>query len=197
MRRLLTALFPLALTPLAACSTSRAPTAAAPARPWAYGVELQGYPAGGIAMAQAWRRAGPGALHLRAGANVTERSDFGEHDDESGAGAGLGVGYRQRLGPQPRSGSGGWSVGARLDLWRLKIDWRDDPSPAAPSGRAGDTDIWVLQPALEAGYAWTLGRDRLELMLGVGAEINVATSGEDVGEGAIGLIGLTYLFGTD
>jgi len=76
-----------------------------------------------------------------------------------------------------------------VDLWFLDIDWKDDPN------LSGSTDVVVLQPTVEGGYAWWLGPGRLELLAAVGAEINVDEDGEDVGDGAIGLIGFTYLLG--
>ena len=127
------------------------------------------------------------AVYVRAAANLTERSDFGEHDDESGSGFGVGVGWRRAM--STTLDDDGWMIGARVDVWSLEIDWEDDPN------REGTTDIIVLQPTVEGGYGWSFERgDRIELMIGVGAEINVDTDGEDVGEGAIGLLGLTWLF---
>ena len=51
----------------------------------------------------------------------------------------------------------------------------------------------MLQPAIEGGYGWNVGSGRVELTATVGAEINIHTNGEDVGEGAIGLLGVTYM----
>jgi hypothetical protein len=74
-----------------------------------------------------------------------------------------------------------------MDVWDLIIDWKDP-------GRMGSTETLVLQPTAEVGYGWnTAGVGRIELGLGLGAEINVDTDGEDVGEGAIFLIAVTWL----
>jgi hypothetical protein len=163
-----------------------------PADRWSVGVDVQAYPAGAIVAVETRRPVSErGELGLRAGYNSTERGDFGEHDDEDGGGPGVGFGYRHLFAPR---GTDGWLTGARVDLWYLDIDWEDDPSGAAPAGREGSTDVLVLQPMAELGYAWWLGRGRIELLLAVGAEINVDTDGEDVGEGAIALLGFTYLF---
>ena len=55
----------------------------------------------------------------------------------------------------------------------------------------------VLQPTIEGGYGFrTPGSPwRVDATLSVGAEINVETSGEDVGEGAIVLLGVTATYG--
>jgi hypothetical protein len=180
---------------LCAACASTAPAlkpAAARHERWAFGVDVQAYPAGAIVAVETRRPVSErGELGLRAGYNLTQRGDFGEHDDEDGGGPGVGVGYRHLFAPR---GTDGWLTGARVDLWSLDIDWEDDPSGSAPAGREGSTDVLVLQPTAELGYGWWLGRGRVELVLAVGAEINVDTDGEDVGEGAIALLGFTYLF---
>ena len=156
-----------------------------------YGVEVQAYPAGVI----------PGlhvqlpqdelsAITLRAAHNFSDREDYGEFDDEEGGGFGGGVGYRRYLEP----GREGWLWGGRVDVWALEIDWEDQGG--TPMATSGTTDIVVLQPTVEGGYGFRLSEGlRLEATLGLGAEINVDTDGEDVGEGAILLLGLTLLAG--
>ena len=90
--------------------------------------------------------------------------------------------------PLPR-----WALGAvsgtAQDVWDLEIDW-EDPGPVT-----GSTDVIVVQPTAEVGYGFRLGEDgwRVELTFGLGAEINVDTDGDDVGEGAIALLGVTLL----
>lgn len=166
------------LFPLAACSTA----------PAAIGVEFQAYPAGIIPGVHIQAPLDEyGSLTLRAAANITDRQDFGDHENEEGEGFGGGVGYRRYLKP----GREGWLFGGRIDLWSLEIDW-EDPGPVT-----GTTDVIVLQPTAEVGYGFQLGEGgwRLELTLGVGAEINVDTDGDDVGEGAIALLGFTLLNG--
>lgn len=154
----------------------------------ALGLEVQGYPAGVIAGVHLQRQLGErDALTFRLAWNETDRRDFGEHDDETGGGFGGGVGYRRWLAPDRE----GWMWGGRLDLWDLEIDWVDDP----PSAAKGRTDVLVLQPTIEGGYSWNLGDSawRCDLVAGFGFEINVDTNGEDVGEGAIGLLGVTLV----
>jgi len=195
--------FALCAALLAACSAPRPSAQPSPVRaaqydpnyggagadglgPLQLGLEVQAYPAGVIPGVHArWALDRSSALTARVAANITDRGDFGEFEDESGEGFGAGVGYRRAL--EGSLASDGWLWGARVDLWSLEIDWEDP-------GRSGTTDILVLQPTVEFGYGWALGSGgRLELVAGAGAEINVDTDGEDVGEGAIGLLGLTWI----
>ena len=173
-----------------ACSTvgtSTPGSAQASERPLSFGVAAQVYPAGVIVTGHArHKRSEEDALFLRAGYNFTDRQDFGEHDNEEGDGPGFGFGWRHYYSP---GADQGWLSGARLDLFFLEIDWVDDP----PTPGSGATDIVVLQPAIEGGYGWNVGSGRVELTATVGAEINIHTNGEDVGEGAIGLLGVTYM----
>ncbi|QDU65013.1 hypothetical protein [Engelhardtia mirabilis] len=152
------------------------------------GVEMQVYPAGVIAGLHTQylldeRR----ALTFRIAANVADRNDYGKQDDEQGGGWGVGAGYRSYFGPRRE----GWLWGARADLWTLEIDWTDDPG--LPGEQSGSTDVLVFQPTIEAGYGWDLGDWRLELLAGFGFEINVVEHGRDVGEGPIGLLGVTLV----
>ncbi len=155
----------------------------------ANGLELQAYPAGVVAAFHHQHTFGNHEVGtVRVGWNLTERGDFGEHDDEDGGGPGFGVGWRhyQELGGE------GWYWGGRVDLWSMEINWRDKPN------RRGESEILVLQPTVEGGYRFRLGASpwMLDLGLAVGAEINVDTDGEDVGEGAILLLGASFLRGS-
>ena len=177
----------LALVLTSCHSTSESPS------DWSFGGELQAYPAGVIAAVHAQKPINEqDAWTFRAGYNATDRHDWGEHDDETGGGPGLGVGWRRSLAP---AGENGWVIGGRIDLWQLDIDWEDDPDGANPGGREGSTDVLVVQPTIEAGYVWHLEGSRLTLGAAFGAEINADTDGEDVGEGAIFLVGATWLIG--
>ncbi len=163
-----------------------APNFLAAQRPFGAGLEVQGYPAGGIFTAQL--EAGRGArwaLLVSGGVNLTDRGDFGEHDDEEGEGGGGGIALRYH----PRGSGRGWFVGARADLWRLSIDWTDP-------GRSGNTKVTVLQPTGLAGYRFPVGGGMvLDVSAALGAEINVRTNGEDVGDGAIVLLGVALRSG--
>ena len=152
------------------------------------GLDTQAYPAGVITTARVdWSQGDSRSISLHAGYNATKRDDFGEHDDESGGGPGLGVSLRKYWGEN----HAGWFAGGRVDLWFLEIDWEDGPAST------GQTDAVVLQPTALGGYRWKLGNSpwHLDLYGAGGAEINVSTSGEDVGEGAIGLVGLALTYG--
>lgn len=181
---------PLRSVPLGLALCALGAACAGTSRPAWLGAETQVYPAGVIPGVQArWETGTRSESYVRLAANLTDRRDFGEHDDERGGGGGLGVGWRRYV----EASRSGWLYGARLDVWRLEIDWRD--APGQPSETSGESRIWVAQPSLETGYGWRLSEAlRLELALGVGAEVNVSTDGEDVGQGAILLLGVTLLF---
>lgn len=149
-------------------------------------VEAQVYPAGGILVGGA--RLGP--LDVHAGWNLTRRGDFGEHDNERGGGPGLGASVWRR-------GIAGLRAGLRLDVWYLDIDWWDRvpggiTGPQVASRRSGSTQITVVQPTLRLRF--DLPGAPLGLTAAVGAEFNVTTDGEDVGDGVIGLVGLRWAF---
>ncbi|GAB5519615.1 MAG: hypothetical protein RhofKO_18660 [Rhodothermales bacterium] len=124
---------------------------------------------------------------LNIGYNRARRQDFGEHDDERGDGLGLRMSGHYRFRPD----GGSVVTGVDVDVWWLTIDWVDlPPTPTGPA-RAGQTDITVLQPTASLGYEWTFAqRLRVGLHVALGAEINVRTEGEAVGQGAILLGGL-------
>ncbi|MDP3857495.1 MAG: hypothetical protein Q8Q73_07020 [Stagnimonas sp.] len=142
--------------------------------------ELRLYPVGKIVSAGlSWRfdaqtEWGASVLYNRA-----RRGDAGRHEDESGDGFGLGVELSRFWKPAPQ----GWFYGARAELFALDIDWRDP-------GRDGDSSITVIQPTLRLGYRTRPFFRSLSAAVAAnaGVEINVATRGEKVGEGAIGLL---------
>lgn len=178
LRPLLSALLPLLM--LSACSGT-----AVHNEGLRTGLEMQAYPVGFLPGIQLRHQVGElDAVFFRLGANFTDRADFGEHASEKGTGFGLGMGWRHMLTGDVQTP--GWLWGARVDMWDLEIDWQDPDD-------SGTTQVLVVQPTVEVGYGWILeGGGRLEFMLGAGAEINFDTDGEDVGEGAIGLLGLTW-----
>lgn len=181
----------LAILLLTASTLAADPAHAEPSsRSARVGLELQAYPAGlvpGIRWEQPVRD--DWALALRLGWNLTDRRDWGEHDDESGDGPGGGVAVLRRFEAWGRS----WRAGARVDTWWLEIDWRDDATSTLDT-REGRTEIVVVQPTVVLGLevgsssAWTA-----EVTAALGQEINVDTAGEEVGEGPIGLVGITIM----
>jgi hypothetical protein len=154
----------------------------------AIGWEAQLYPAGYIlglrydhSIGDQW------TANLRLGYNFARRRDLGEHDNEEGGGMGGGLGVRYFFKPQYQ----GLFLGLRMDLWKMDIDWRTD-GPPGPS-IIGNTEITVLQPLAEGGYAFTLADGNWVVVpkISLGYEINIKSEGEDVGEGAISLIGVS------
>jgi hypothetical protein len=171
------------------------PPGGGPARV-ALGGEVQLYPAGVIGGLHARTIVGPGEfVTARLAANVTDRRDWGERDDEEGGGWGGGLGYRQyfdhKIDGESNSGAG-FLWGARFDVWDLEIDWIDQPGQ--PGETRGSTDVIVFQPTAEIGYGFDLSSGwRGEVVLGAGFEINVDEEGRDVGDGPILLIGVTLV----
>ena len=166
--------------PILLLACALASTAAMAAEPYA---ELRAYPAGGIASIGAlFPYDRQTELGIAVAYNRAERGDAGEHDHESGDGFGIGIEARRFHS----ASASGWFYGVRAELFQLDIDWRDD------TGARGHSDITVLQPTARLGYRFALPGSglKLELAGGLGAEINLATEGEKVGEGAIGLIGI-------
>ena len=150
-------------------------------------IEFQVYPTGLIPGIKFEIPLGPqDALQLRLGYNHVRHGDAGVHEDERGGGIGGSPGYRHYF----EAGRKGWFLGARVDIWANDVDWKDNIDQA--NEVSGNTDIIVLQPTAEGGYLFELGESGWTLApsLAFGAEINVRTEGEEVGQGAILLIGI-------
>ncbi len=131
-------------------------------------------------------------LTSRIGYNFTDRRDWGEHENEEGGGPGFSLGIEKRSFL-----ASNLSVNLRADLWFMDIDWRDPASGSALCGalpcpyETGTTEITVFQPTIGLGYQLPIpGKLGIKPSLSFGYEINVETKGEDVGEGAILLLGL-------
>ncbi|GEM_PF-370526 len=152
------------------------------------GFGIQIYPAGTIYnIKSAWAVSAKGELIGKLGYNIAQRENFGEHDSEEGNGPGFTLAYKRYL----RTGFKGWYAEGRMGMWFLDIDWRDN-NPAA----SGNTDISVLQPTLGIGYDFPLKNERIKLglLVAFGYEVNIVTSGEEVGQGGISLIGLSFMY---
>lgn len=156
-----------------------------------FGVSFQLYPAGFIPTLNFEHAVDENtSLLFRAGANFTDRKDFSDVNlSEEGDGFGGTVGLRKHF----PSGSGKFVAGLNLDIWSMNIDWTDIGPADGPI--SGSTYILVLQPWLEGGYflPFKSSNSQIGLTLGFGREINVITSGEEVGQGFIGSISLQYL----
>lgn len=156
------------------------------------GLEAQQYPTGyllGIRAERGW--ANKHSLSIRLGYNGFDHQNFGVHDGEAGGGFGGTLGYRYYF----RAGHTGLFLGLRTDVWRNKIDWKDYVGDFRGNFIKGQSRIVVLQPTAIAGYLFLL-KDHwiINPTLAFGAEINVKTEGEPVGEGAIFLWGLNLSY---
>ncbi len=145
------------------------------------GFEAQVYPSGGIFTARGAIRLSDNDMLLGyVGYNLAERGSNGKHANEEGGGPGVGAAWRHYFGDY-RSG---WHLGIRTDVWFLGIDWTDPND-------SGRTDIVILQPTAQGGYTFLMGGDWvIDVGASIGAEVNVSTDGDEVGEGAIVLLGL-------
>ena len=149
-----------------------------------FGIELQGYPAGIIIGSTLDIEINEQSFFSgKLAYNFIRRSDFGEHEDERGNGYGITMGYYNYLIPSAEK----LIFGIRSDLWITQIDWQDNIDNLSTTG--GETDITVLQPTLYLGYKLT---NHWTIHVALGQEINISTRGEDVGEGAILLVGINY-----
>lgn len=103
--------------------------------------ELRLYPVGQIASTgltwqlNAQTEWGASVLYNRA-----RRGDAGRHQNESGDGFGIGAELSRFWRREPQ----GWFYGARAELFRLDIEWRDP-------GLTGDSSVNVIQPTLRLG----------------------------------------------
>jgi hypothetical protein len=129
------------------------------------------------------------AILLRAGVNITDRKDFSEYNDkETGGGFGASIGYRYYFPLK----TGKFFTGLNTDIWNMWINWENEFIP--PNKTNGQTYTLVFQPWLEAGYEYHLKKSNLSIGLstGFGREINVITSGKDVGQGWMNSILLNF-----
>ena len=121
------------------------------------------------------------ALLLRAGYNSSKWKATGKHDNEEGNGPGASLGYRYYFLVRPH----GFFLGARADVWRLTIDWRQGAT-------TGKSKIWTLQPTAEIGYM-ILINDMFFISPTIcgGVQTNIKTDGQEVGDGFIPQFGLS------
>jgi hypothetical protein len=128
-------------------------------------------------------------VHIHAGYNQTWRRDWGRHDDERGGGPGIGLAFHHFVGDDESP----FFIGARVDGWLLRIRYREDDIPTNAVLLDGDrSDAVVLVPTVRAGWLAISGRVNLDFTVSFGRELNVATRGEEVGEGAILLLGAGF-----
>ncbi|MBK8609161.1 MAG: hypothetical protein IPL84_04250 [Chitinophagaceae bacterium] len=156
------------------------------------GADVKWYPAGWIlGPSVAYLVSPKQVVSVGIGINLANRKDFsGLNDDEKGTGFGGHVGYRFLFNPTKSS----FFLGARVDLWGLQMDWKD--KVGTPQASNGTTRITVFQPTAEIGYWLKLKDNKWNLLFsgGGGAEINVKTSGKEVGQGGIWLLGVSAFY---
>jgi len=122
------------------------------------------------------------SLFLRAGANFANRKDFSLYNDnERGIGFGGSLGYRKHI----NLNKGRIMAGINTDLWNMWINWKNNIGE--PNQTQGRTYTLVLQPWLESGYfIWAKNSlFQVGVTAGFGREINIITTGKDVGQGWI------------
>jgi len=156
------------------------------------GIEVQQYPTGFLLGLRSEIGLAPHhALDLRVGYNLLDHQSFGVHENEEGGGFGFTIGYRYYF----KTENLGWFLGVRSDLWFNKVEWQDNID--TPMAVNGTSDIIVFQPTAIAGYRFLINEKFvLTPTLAIGGEINIKTTGAEVGQGAIFLWGINvaYLF---
>lgn len=153
-----------------------------------FGAEFQAYPAGQMYGLRGEYYFSPKAeVNLRVGYNRAFRYDFsGLNDNEQGGGWGVTPGFRYHFFRKKNSS---FFAGIRCDIWQLSIDWIDENNVP----REGNTKITVVQPTFDFGYSIALSaRWKATAALAFGQEINIVTRGDEVGQGGISLIGITF-----
>lgn len=124
-------------------------------------------------------------LGVRGGYNVVRHRDLGKNDDERGGGFGFSAGIKRYFKNNFRA----WHLGLRTDIWFNAIDWKNDVG--LPNETSGNTDVLVVQPTVELGYAFLLNRFVVSPAIAFGWEFNAKTRGRATGEGPILLAGVT------
>ena len=155
----------------------------------ASGLEIQAYPAGFTGTGRLTYPIGTKLTWtFHVGVNITDRRDWGEHDDESGSGVGFGGVVRYFFNEE----GSGFHAGVRNDLWFMDIEWMQN------TGQMGFSDVIVWQPTAQFGYTIVPANSQLlfDFTLSFGQEINIDTTGDPVGQGPIllGGIGFSYRF---
>lgn len=156
------------------------------------GIEIQWYPAGWIiGPVVNYAIAPKHNINTRLAVNIANRHDWsGLNDDEKGNAFGGSLGYRFLFTPDKSS----FFLGARVDLWGMKIKWKN--KIGTPQETRGTTKITIFQPTGEVGY-WLKLKDRnwsLLFSAGGGAEINIKTTGKEVGQGGMWLLGVSAYY---
>ena len=149
------------------------------------GAEFQWYPSGTITgLHLAFNSKLHNSFVIRGGYNKIDRKDNGEKQNEKGSAWGGSLGYRYYFKPYPYK----LFLGVRTDLWRMNIDWTEGPN-------YGLTKTWTIQPTFEIGYTFIINDQAfITPVISNGAEINIKTEGDKVGQGFITMIGISAGF---
>ena len=149
------------------------------------GAQFQWYPTGTISSLHvAFNSKIHHSVLVQLGYNKANRKDDGEKDDEKGSGWGGAIGYRYYFKPFPYK----FFLGVKTDIYRMKIDWVEGI-------QTGETKTWTLQPLFEIGYTFIINdQGFITPFIANGAEINIKTDGDKVGQGFITLIGISAGF---
>ena len=146
--------------------------------------ELQVYPTGIIPGVRIEGVEGLNAVHFRFGYNWIRHGDHRKHEDERGQGFGLTFGHKRYF----KSYQKGWYAGLKNDFWFNEIDWKNNIGQVDETN--GYSEIIVVQPTAEFGYIFQLTPSVvISPNIAFGYEVNIKTSGEQTGDGAIFLIG--------
>jgi hypothetical protein len=140
------------------------------------GIEIQGHLSG----VQYTLQFGPvifqeDEFQLYGGYSHADRPGRVPHATEKGKGWGAGLGWKHWW----QDSGGGFFVGARAEIWRMRLDWKD-----STRGLTGVSQVTVLQPLASAGYRFLWNKSLFsDIGLSAGREYNSATHGEAVAEG--------------
>ena len=162
-----------------------------------FGAEFQIYPTGLIPSLRAETNlSNKDALNFRIGMNLFDHKDFpkkagiNNHISEKGYGYGFSFGYRHYFWNNVKN----LFVGVRSDLWFNKVDWKENEMKVPPTPIKGTSNIIVLQPTIETGWLFELGKNKnifLSPEIAFGYEYNAVVKGAQTGYGFIFLGGIS------
>ncbi len=172
------------------------------------GIEFQIYPTGIMpGLKVETNLSQKDAINLRIGMNLFNHKDFpkkagiNKHDSEIGYGYGFSLGYRHYFWKNVRN----LFLGIRSDLWFNRVQWvKENPEYYNCTGTCifyapeptikGISNIVVLQPTIEAGWLFEIGKNKdffIAPDIAFGYEWNAIVKGEQTGNGFIFLGGIS------